>query len=89
MMRAYRKTRAWVNSAAAAEIARAEQVFFPDVDQSVLTQTIAYYQQLGCWSPSVTISRETYEAALDVFQHAQLITRRHPYEQVVVPPPEG
>ena len=88
-MRAYRKTRAWVNSAAAAEIARAEQVFFPDVDQSVLTQTIAYYQQLGCWSPSVTISRETYEAALDVFQHAQLITRRHPYEQVMVPPPEG
>ena len=87
-MRAYRKAREWVNTASAAEIARAEQGFFPDVDSSVLTQTIAYYQQLGCWNPSVTIARATYEVALDVFLHSRLITRRHPYEQVVVPPPE-
>ena len=59
----------------AAEVARAEQEFFPDVDSGVLTQTIAYYQQLGCWNPSVTISRATYEAALDVFLHARLITK--------------
>ena len=87
-MRAYRQAREWVNTASAAEIARAEQGFFPDVGPSVLTQTIAYYQQLGCWNPSVTISRATYEVALDVFLHSRLITRRHPYEQVVVPPPE-
>ena len=39
-------------------------------------------------APPVTISRATYEVALDVFLHSRLITRRHPYEQVVVPPPE-
>jgi NitT/TauT family transport system substrate-binding protein len=88
-MRAYRKAREWVNRASAAEIARAEQGFFPEVDQLVLTQTIAYYQQLGCWNPSVMISRATYEAALEVFLHSRLITKRHPYEQVVVPPPEA
>src|SRR5919109_4643028 len=88
-MRAYRKAREWVNTASAAEIARAEQEVFPDVDPSVLTRTIAYYQKLGCWNPSVTISRATYEVALDVFLHSRLITRRHPYEQVVVSPPEG
>ena len=88
-MRAYRKAREWVNTASAAEIARAEQEFFPEVDQRALTSTIAYYQQLGCWNPSVAISRATYEVALDVFLHSQLITRRHPYEQVVVPPPEA
>ena len=87
-MRAYRRAREWVNTAPAAEIARAEQEFFPEVDQRALTATIAYYQRLGCWKPPVTISRETYEVALDVFLHSQLITRRHPYEQVVVPPPE-
>jgi NitT/TauT family transport system substrate-binding protein len=87
-MRAYRKARQWVNTAAAAEIAQAEQRFFPDVDHSVLTRTIASYQQLGCWNPAITISRATYEAALDVFLHARLITRRHAYEQVVVAPPE-
>jgi NitT/TauT family transport system substrate-binding protein len=88
-MRAYQQARTWVNTATADEIARAEQPFFPDVDPSVLTQTISAYQQLGCWSPEVTISPETYEAALDVFLHAKLITERHPYEQVVVPPPQG
>jgi NitT/TauT family transport system substrate-binding protein len=88
-MRAYRKAREWVNSAPAVEIAKAEQTFFPDIEQNALTQTIAYYQQLGCWNAPVTISRETYAAALDVFLHAKLITRRHPYEQVVVPPPEA
>jgi NitT/TauT family transport system substrate-binding protein len=88
-MRAYRKAREWVNNAPAADIARAEQSFFPTVDQSALTQTIAAYQRLGCWNPAVTISQATYDAALGVFLHAKLITKRHPYEQVVVPPPEG
>jgi NitT/TauT family transport system substrate-binding protein len=88
-MRAYRKAREWVNTSSAAEIAGAEQAFFPEVDQHALTSTIAYYQQLGCWNPPVTIPRAAYEVALDVFLHARLITRRHPYEQVVVPPPEA
>jgi NitT/TauT family transport system substrate-binding protein len=88
-MRAYRKAREWVNAASAAEIARAEQEFFPQVDQHALTATIAYYQQLGCWNPSMTISHATYEMALEVFLHSQLITRRHPYEQVVVSPPDA
>jgi NitT/TauT family transport system substrate-binding protein len=88
-MRAYRKAREWVNTTSAAEIARAEQELFPQVDQRALTATIAYYQQLGCWNPSVTIARDTYEVALDVFLHSQLITRRHPYEQVVVSPPDA
>ncbi|MBM3223882.1 MAG: ABC transporter substrate-binding protein [Candidatus Tectomicrobia bacterium] len=88
-MRAYRKARAWVNKATAAEIAKAEQSLFPETNLSALTQTIAAYQQLGCWHPSVEISRETYDRALDVFLHSQLITKRHPYEQVVVPAPEG
>jgi NitT/TauT family transport system substrate-binding protein len=88
-MRAYRKAREWVNTASAAEIAGAEQEFFPQVDQRALTDTIAFYQRLGNWNPPVTISRATYETALDVFLHSQLITRRHAYEQVVVSPPDA
>ena len=72
--------------ACAAESARAEQMFFPEVNQGVLTLVIPYYQQLGCWNLLVTISRVTYEAALEVFLHSWLLTRRHPYEQVVVSP---
>ena len=86
-MRAYRKSRAWVNDTPAAEIARAEKEFFPDIHTTVLTDTIAFYQGLGCWTPHVEITPEAYEATQDVFLHAGLITRKHPYEEVVSPPP--
>ncbi len=88
-MRAYRKTRAYVIETPAAEIARAEQALFPAVDLSVLTETIAAYQKLGNWSPHVEITRAAYEVTLDVFLHAGRITKRHSYEDVIAPPPEG
>ena len=37
--------------------------------------------------PHVEITRPAFETALDVFQHAGLITKRHRYEDVVVAPP--
>ena len=43
----------------------------------MLTQTIATYQKLGCWTPHVEITRPAFEVTLDVFQYAGLITRRH------------
>ncbi len=88
-MRAYRKTRAYVGETPAAEIARAEQALFPEVDAGVLTETIAAYQALGCWSPHVEITRAAYEATLDVFEHVGRITKRHAYEDAIAEPPEG
>jgi NitT/TauT family transport system substrate-binding protein len=86
-MRAYRNARAWLIATPAAEVARAEAPFFKDIDLSVLTTTIAAYQKLGNWSPHVEITRPAFEATLDIFQHAGLITRRHKYEDVVAQPP--
>jgi len=88
-MRAYRKARAWINQAEAAEIAAAEAAFFPQIAREVLVETIATYQSLGNWTPHVEITREAFEVTLDVFLHAGRISRRHPYDQVVAPPPEG
>jgi NitT/TauT family transport system substrate-binding protein len=86
-MRAYRKARAWLLATPAARVAEAEAGFFPEIDRAVLTATIACYQKLGCWTPHVEITRPAFEATLDVFQHAGLITRRHRYEDVVAAPP--
>lgn len=86
-MRAYRKARAWLIATPAAKVAETEAAFFPDIDRAVLASTIAYYQKLGCWTPHVEITRPAYEVALDVFQHAGLITKRHKYEDVVAAPP--
>ncbi|HEU5197326.1 MAG TPA: ABC transporter substrate-binding protein [Methylomirabilota bacterium] len=85
-MRAYRQARAWLLSTPAAQVAEAEASFFPDIDRAVLTSTIAYYQKLGCWTPHVEITRPAFEATLDIFQHAGLITKRYPYDAVVVAP---
>ena len=68
---------------------RPRRAFFPEIDRAVLTATIAYYQKLGCWTPHVEITRPAFEVALDVFQHAGLITRRHRYEDVVAAPPDA
>jgi NitT/TauT family transport system substrate-binding protein len=86
-MRAYGKARAWLLSTPAAQVAEAEASFFPDIDRAVLASTIAYYQKLGCWTPHVEITRPAFEATLDIFQHAGLITKRHPYDAVVAAPP--
>jgi NitT/TauT family transport system substrate-binding protein len=88
-MRAYRQARAWVVSTPAEAIAEAEAPFFPGIDRAVLTSTLAAYQQLGCWTPHVEITRAAFDATLDVFEHAGLITRRHRYEDVVAPPPDA
>jgi NitT/TauT family transport system substrate-binding protein len=88
-VRAYAKSRSWVASAPPAAVAEAEAPFFEGVDAAVLARTIAGYQRLGCWQGPLEIPRDAYEVALDVFQHSGLITRRHRYDAVVVPPPTG
>lgn len=86
-MRAYRKTRKYINQTSAKEIAKAEAGFFPDTPFEVLTQTIAAYQKLGCWTPHVEITNAAYEVTLDVFEHVGRLMTRHPYEKVCAMPP--
>ena len=87
-LRAYRKSRAWVNSAPPAEVAEKESSLFPGIHSAALAKAIEYYQGLGTWSGGVAIPTEPYETALDVFSHSKLITKRYPYSQVVVAPPD-
>ncbi len=87
-MRAYRGARDYVNQSMASVIAESEAGFFKGVDHESLTRAIALYQKLGCWNPDVHISERHYDAALDVFLHSGVITKRHPFADVVVPPPD-
>ena len=86
-MRAYRKTRRYMNETSAEEIAAAEASFFPDTHREVLARTIAAYQKLGCWTPHVEITPAAYEVTLDVFAHVGRLSQRHPYEAVCAAPP--
>ena len=86
--RAYSRSREWVRTAAAAEIAAKEQSFFPKVSASALTAAIARYQALGCWEGDVAIPPELYEQALEVFLSGGAIRTRFSYGTVVAQPPE-
>jgi len=86
-MRAYRKTRAYMNETPAADIARAEKPFFPRIDEAVLADCIATYQKLGCWTPHVEITRAAYEKTLDIFEYNGQLKQRYRYEQVCAAPP--
>jgi NitT/TauT family transport system substrate-binding protein len=87
-IRAYARARRWVNQAPAEEVAGGEAEFFPQTDRDALTKTIARYQGLGCWDGGLAITSERYEQALNVFLHSGKISRRYPYADVVVHPPE-
>lgn len=88
-MRAYAKTRAYMNETPAAEIAKAEKPYFPDTDEDVLAKCIATYQALGTWTPHVEITKPAYEVILDVFEHFGTLKERYDYDQVCVAPPQG
>ncbi len=88
-MRAYQKTRVYMNETPAAEIAKAEKPCFPDIDESVLADCIETYQQLGCWTPHVEITRPAFEAILDIFEHNGSLKERYRYEQICAEPPAG
>jgi NitT/TauT family transport system substrate-binding protein len=88
-MRAYRKTRAYMNEAPAAAIAKAEKPYFPNIGEKVLAECIATYQKLGCWTPHVEITRPAYERMLDIFEYNGQLKSRYRYEQVCAAPPAG
>ena len=80
--RAYAKTRAYMNTTSARDIAKAEKPLFPYIDEDVLADCIAAYQNMGCWPPEMHITDKGFEAMLDIFAHDGKITRRHAYDDI-------
>ena len=85
--RAYTNARRYLNNTPANEIAAKEKIFFPSINESALTNCISTYQQLGCWTPHIEITREAYEVILDVFQYTGHIAERYRYDLICCAPP--
>jgi NitT/TauT family transport system substrate-binding protein len=86
-MRAYAQGQAAAINLSPEEISRLIQPMLPGIATPVLIQTITAYQALGCWRSEARISESSYEKTLDVFYFAGQIKHRHPYDQLVCPPP--
>ena len=65
--RAFARAKAYLCEASAAEIAAAQKPLFPNIDEAVLADCIASYQEIGCWRGSIDITSQGYEAMLDIF----------------------
>jgi len=85
-LRAYAKAREWIRHAPPDEVAAKEASYFPGIEEQCLAAAIARYQDLGCWTGGLEIPRELYEQALNVFEWAGEISRRHPYDEVCLTP---
>jgi len=85
--RAFGRAKQWVQQAPAEEVASRQASYFPNVAQEALAQAIGAYQKLGCWEGGVEIPRDLYEQALNVFEAAGDVARRHAYDDVCVAPP--
>jgi len=81
-MRAYAKTRVYMNTTSARDIAKAEKPLFPNIDEDVLADCIAAYQNMGCWPPEMHITDAGFQAMLDIFAHDGKITTRHAYDDI-------
>lgn len=84
---AYRSARKFVDGAEPVVIAETVAEYFSDHSLQAVSRAIETYQKSGTWNGDIAIPHELYDNALNVFEHAGLITRRHPYEEVVAPPP--
>ncbi len=85
--RAYTKTRLYMNNTPARDIADAQKSLFPNIEEVVLTNCIATYQKMGCWTSHIDITDSGYEAMLDIFEYDGLIKTRYPYGAICKKPP--
>ncbi|MDH5517257.1 MAG: ABC transporter substrate-binding protein [Gammaproteobacteria bacterium] len=82
---AYKQSMQYVTTAEPIEIARKqiEAGLFPTIELSVLSHTIASYQQSGCWDTDINTSEQAFNTLLDVFIHSGAISKRYDYGQII------
>lgn len=81
-LRAFAKAKEWVRTATPEGIAETLAPFFIGIPQTAVAAAVQRYQAMGCWDGGVEIPRHLYEQSLNVFEAADAIKQRHPYEQV-------
>ena len=55
--RAYARTRRYISTALAEDIALTQKPLFPQIEETVLKECIQSYQQMGCWPEDMEISK--------------------------------
>ena len=83
MVRATRRTLAWVAEHSAEELADAVAPYYPDVPRWILASSFQRYRDAGLWSRTPEISRQGFARLADSLKSGGFISRDHSYEDCV------
>jgi NitT/TauT family transport system substrate-binding protein len=83
MVRAARRTLAWLAEHSAEELTDAVAPFYPDVPRDILASSLARYRQAGLWARTTAVSREGFARLADSLKSGGFISRTYAYEDCV------
>ena len=83
MVRATRRTLAWLAEHSAEELTDAVASFYGDVPRDILKSSLGRYRQAGLWARTTAVSREGFARLADSLKSGGFISRTYAYEDCV------
>jgi NitT/TauT family transport system substrate-binding protein len=83
MVRATRRTLAWVAQHSGAELADAVAPYYPHVARALLASALQRYRDAGVWARTPEVSREGFARLADSLTSGGFISQRHAFEECV------
>jgi len=83
MVRATRRTLAWVAAHGADELAEAVAPFYPDVAREILASSLRRYRDAALWARTPEVSRQGFGRLAESLKSGGFISRTHSYEDCV------
>lgn len=83
MVRATRRTLAWVSEHSAQQLAQAVLPFYPDVPSDILTSSLQRYHSAGLWARTTEVSRQGFGRLATSLKSGGFISCMHSYDDCV------
>ena len=83
MVRATRRTLAWVAGHSAEELADAVAPYYPQVPREILASSYQRYRNAGLWSRTPEVQRQGFTRLADSLKSGGYISKSHNYEDCV------
>ena len=84
---AFAEAKSWAHSAPAPAVAENVAPQFSGESLEAMVKAVAAYQQLGCWSGPLGVSKAHYDQALVVFRAADAVKGSYAFERACIAPP--
>jgi NitT/TauT family transport system substrate-binding protein len=83
VVRATRRTLAWIAANSALELAQAVRSFYPDVPADILTNALQRYRDAGLWARTSDVTRQGFRRLAESLKSGGFISRMQSYEDCV------